>query len=123
MHFADGTRAQAELVVCADGARSVARELLIGHDDKIYTGRSGFRGLVDRKDLPGLPDPEAIQFWIGPGGHLLHYPIGKDGDVINFLLVKTMPWDRGTGRRLDRPRPARRTPAALRRLAPRQSSR
>ncbi len=91
--FTDGTRVRADLVVCADGARSVARELLVGHDDKIYTGRSGFRGLVAIEDLPSLPDPETIQFWIGPDGHLLHYPIGKDGDVINFLLVKKMPWD------------------------------
>lgn len=93
IQFADGTSAQADLVVGADGARSIVRELLVGGDDKIYTGRSGFRGLVAVKDLPSLPDPTAIQFWIGPDGHLLHYPIGGDGDVINFLLVKRMPWD------------------------------
>jgi salicylate hydroxylase len=91
--FADGTQVQADLVVGADGARSVVRELMIGHDDKIYTGRSGFRGLVAVKDLPSLPDPETIQFWIGPDGHLLHYPIGGDGDVINFLLVRKLPWE------------------------------
>lgn len=91
--FADGSRTRADLVVCADGARSVARELLVGHDDKIYTGRSGFRGLVEVKDLPSLPDPDKLQFWIGPDGHLLHYPIGRNGDVINFLLVRKMPWE------------------------------
>ncbi len=91
--FADGTQAVADIVVGADGARSLVRELMVGHDDKIYTGRSGFRGLVDVKDLPSLPDPTAIQFWIGPDGHLLHYPIGGNGDVINFLLVKRMPWE------------------------------
>lgn len=91
--FTDGTQAHADLVVGADGARSIVRELMVGSDDKIYTGRSGYRGLVDVKDLPSLPDPEAIQFWIGPDGHLLHYPIGGDGDVINFLLVKRLPWE------------------------------
>ncbi len=93
IQFGDGTSAQADLVVGADGARSIVRELMVGHDDRIYTGRSGFRGLVPVKDLPSLPDPETIQFWIGPDGHLLHYPIGGDGDVINFLLVKRMPWE------------------------------
>jgi len=93
IRFADGTQAQADLVVAADGARSIVRELMVGHDDKIYTGRSGFRGLVPVRDVPSLPDPDAIQFWIGPDGHLLHYPIGADGDVINFLLVKKMPWE------------------------------
>ena len=37
-----------------------------------------------------LPDPEAIQFWVGPQGHLLHYPIGDKGDQ-NFLLVERHP--------------------------------
>lgn len=93
LDFADGTQVRADLVVGADGARSTVRELMIGYDDKIYTGRSGFRGLVNLRDLPSLPDPDALQFWIGPDGHLLHYPIGADGDVINFLLVKKLPWD------------------------------
>jgi salicylate hydroxylase len=39
--------------------------------------------------LPSLPDPTAIQFWVGPGGHLLHYPMGHDH--INFLLVERHP--------------------------------
>jgi salicylate hydroxylase len=44
--------------------------------------------------LPSLPDPTALQFWIGPGGHLLHYPMGNDH--INFLLVERhpAPWPR-----------------------------
>ena len=92
LSFADGTHATANLVIGADGARSAVRKWLIGHDDKIYTGRSGFRGLVPLRELPNLPDPGALQFWIGPGGHLIHYPIGVKGDVINFLLVKQLPW-------------------------------
>ena len=45
-----------------------------------------FRGLVPIERLPRLPDPGALQFWMGPGAHLLHYPIA-DGSVINFLAV------------------------------------
>jgi 2-polyprenyl-6-methoxyphenol hydroxylase-like FAD-dependent oxidoreductase len=36
--------------------------------------------------LPSLPDPGALQFWMGPGAHLLHYPV-DGGRVINFLAV------------------------------------
>ena len=39
--------------------------------------------------LDKLPDPAAIQFWVGPGGHLLHYPIGN-GDQ-NFFVVERNP--------------------------------
>ena len=38
---------------------------------------------------PEPADPTALQFWMGPGGHLLHYPMGHDH--INFLLVERHP--------------------------------
>ena len=50
----------------------------------VYSGTSGFRGLVPRSALSELPDPDAVQFWMGPDAHLLHYAIG---DVVNFLAV------------------------------------
>ena len=34
-----------------------------------------------------LPDPQAIQFWMGPNAHLLHYAIGGNGGAVNFLAV------------------------------------
>jgi salicylate hydroxylase len=89
LRFADGTTTEADLVVAADGARSFVRRWMLGYDDVLYSGCSGFRGVVPVRELPSLPDPTAIQFWIGPGGHLLHYPIG--GGYINFLLVERHP--------------------------------
>ena len=90
LEFEDGSSAVADLVIGADGARSTVRKLLLGYDDCIYSGTSGFRGIVPADKLDLLPDPEAIQFWMGPGGHLLHYPIGTRGDH-NFLLVERNP--------------------------------
>ena len=80
LSFANGRHVDADLVIGADGARSITRRWMLGYDDALYSGCSGFRGVVpaDRMDL--LPDPEAIQFWVGPQGHLLHYPIGDKGD-------------------------------------------
>lgn len=94
LDFADGTRTSAEIVVGADGVHSAVRTHLTGTDPAVYSGTSGFRGLVPRERLDLLPDPAAIQFWMGPGGHVLHYPIG-DGEVINFLAVVDGPdrWD------------------------------
>jgi salicylate hydroxylase len=87
--FADGETAPADLVIGADGARSLVRRWMLGYDDALYSGCSGFRGIVPPDRLELLPDRDAIQFWIGPGGHLLHYPIGN-GDH-NFLLVERNP--------------------------------
>ncbi|MHA6794196.1 FAD-dependent monooxygenase [Pseudonocardia bannensis] len=83
---ADGREVDADVVVGADGVHSVVRSWVTGGDSAAYSGTSGFRGLVPVGQLTALPDPGAIQFWVGPGAHLLHYPIG-DGSVINFLAV------------------------------------
>jgi salicylate hydroxylase len=94
LRFEDGSTADADLVVGADGARSFVRRWMLGYDDALYSGCSGFRGVVPIEKLPSLPDPTALQFWMGPGGHLLHYPMGKNH--INFLLVERhpAPWPR-----------------------------
>ena len=90
LSFANGRHIDADLVIGADGARSITRRWMLGYDDALYSGCSGFRGVVPAGRMDLLPDPEAIQFWVGPQGHLLHYPIGDKGDQ-NFLLVERHP--------------------------------
>jgi len=81
---------EAGVAVGADGVHSLVRDWVIGGDEPVYSGTSGFRGLVPVGLLPRLPDPGALQFWMGPGAHLLHYPI-DGGRVINFLAVIDTP--------------------------------
>ena len=84
MRFTDGSEATADVVVGADGLHSCVRGWVEPGATPFYSGTSGFRGLVPVDALGGLPDPGAVQFWIGPGRHLLHYRIGA---VVNFLAV------------------------------------
>ena len=86
VHCSSGAVFEASVVVGADGVHSVARNWVTGGDEPADSGTSGFRGLVPAERLPSLPDPGALQFWMGPGAHLLHYPI-QGGSVINFLAV------------------------------------
>jgi salicylate hydroxylase len=81
-----GTSFQADVVVGADGVHSLTRSWVVGNDTPVYSGASGFRGLVPIEQLPHLPDPGALQFWMGPDAHLVNYPV-SGGKIINFLAV------------------------------------
>lgn len=87
LEFANGRSAEADLVIGADGVRSVVRRFVTGGEDAVYSGTSAFRGIVPVDRLPSLPDPQAIQFWMGPDAHLLHYAIGSRGEDVNFFAV------------------------------------
>ena len=87
LEFANGRFAQADLVIGADGVRSVVRRFVTGGEDAVYSGTSAFRGIVPAGRLPSLPNPQALQFWMGPNAHLLHYAIGRRGEAVNFLAA------------------------------------
>ena len=65
LEFANGRIEHADVVVGADGVRSTVRRWVTGADDALYSGTSAFRGIVPIENLPSLPDPQAIQFWMG----------------------------------------------------------
>ena len=60
LRFDDGSTAEADIVIGADGARSMVRRWMLGYDDALYSGCSGFRGMVPMDRVPNLPDPTAF---------------------------------------------------------------
>jgi salicylate hydroxylase len=87
LDFATGESVEADVVIGADGSRSTVRGHVAGEERAAYSGTSAYRGIVPAKALGALPDPTALQFWMGPDAHLLHYAIGPDGADINFFAV------------------------------------
>jgi salicylate hydroxylase len=87
MTFANGVEREVDVVVGADGVRSPVRRFVSGEPGVLYSRTSAFRGIVPARNLHALPDPEALQFWMGPSAHLLHYAIGKAAEDINFFAV------------------------------------
>lgn len=86
--FGNGQRAVADIVVGADGIRSPLRDKVFRDAPRPrFTRQIGFRGLVPVEELPSLPDPDTLQFWTGPGAHMLHYPIRPERSVVNILAV------------------------------------
>lgn len=74
--FANGATAAADIVIGADGVRSVIRQALYGDDNPTYTGQMVWRALLKGSDVPAeILEPTGHIQWVGPGCHLLAYYI------------------------------------------------
>ena len=71
-------------MIGADGIHSKVRAELFGADRPEFTGCVAWRGLVPMEKLP----PHLAQMqgtnWLGPHGHVLHYPVRR-GEIMNFI--------------------------------------
>jgi salicylate hydroxylase len=82
--FENGRMAQADCAIGADGIHSRVRACLFGADRPEFTGAVAWRGLVPMGRLPErLQRMEGVN-WLGPHGHVLHYPVRR-GEIMNFI--------------------------------------
>jgi salicylate hydroxylase len=68
----------------ADGVHSRIRQGLFGPDRPQFTGIIAWRGIVPMESLPRHMARMVGINWIGPGGHVVHYPL-RAGRVMNFV--------------------------------------
>ena len=68
----------------ADGIHSKVRECLFGPDRPEFTGCVAWRGLVPMERLPAHIARMLGTNWLGPRGHVLHYPVRR-GELMNFI--------------------------------------
>lgn len=86
LRFADGRRARADVAIGADGVHSKVRETLFGASRPQFTGLVAWRGVIPAERLPAhLLRPVGTN-WVGPGGHVIHYPLRR-GELMNYVSV------------------------------------
>ncbi len=93
LRFENGTTAAADLVVAADGIKSVVRSSLFDDEPPRYTGNMCWRAIVPvgpaERDLI-LP---ASSMWFGPCGHVVTYYV-RGGDAVNIVAIhETDGWE------------------------------
>jgi salicylate hydroxylase len=92
-HFADGGDIEADVVIAADGIRSAIRAQHFGADQPRFTEMMAWRCMVPMDCVPTRVGPGGSVTlargeyfgWIGPNGHVICYPIGANGDVLNIF--------------------------------------
>ncbi len=100
VHMGGGGRTQCDLLVCADGIMSTARQILLPATALQYAGYVAWRGTVEADELTsetctGLGD--AVTYFLLPDGHILAYPIpGASGAPpaarpINWVWYRNVP--------------------------------
>lgn len=83
VQLVDGSTRRAEVVVAADGIHSVARSVLNGADKAGFTGQVAWRALVENQ----FDHPAEAHVSMGPGRHLVSYPI-RGGRFVNLVAVE-----------------------------------
>lgn len=73
-----------DVLVGADGVHSRIRQGLFGPDKPQFTGVIAWRGIVPMEKLPKHMARMIGVNWIGPGGHVVHYPL-RGGKLMNFV--------------------------------------
>ncbi|MEH2553769.1 salicylate hydroxylase [Bradyrhizobium algeriense] len=90
VRFADGSSATCDALVGADGVHSQIRQSLLGPSKAQFTGLMAWRGTIPMERLSKeLRRPIGLN-WIGPGAHVITYPI-RSGELLNFVGIVERP--------------------------------
>ena len=79
--------ASGDALIGADGVHSAIRQALFGADKPTFTGNIAWRGIATMDKLPSRMARMVGTNWIGPGGHIVHYPL-RGGKLMNFVGLR-----------------------------------
>ena len=92
LSFADGTTAQADAVIGADGVHSLVRDLIIGPDKPIHRGRIAYRSVFKSALMPREISRSRTKWW-GADRHIVIYYTTRDRSELYFVTSVPEPGD------------------------------
>jgi len=92
LRLEDGRTVSGDALVGADGIHSRIRHALFGEEKAQFTGMIAWRGVIPMQRLPShLARPVGTN-WVGPGRHVIHYPLRR-AELMNFVgIVERTDW-------------------------------
>jgi len=82
----DGRQVSGDVLVGADGVHSQIRRALFGAEEPRFSGMIAWRGVIPIGSLPRHMARIVGTNWVGPGGHVVHYPLHR-GELMNFVGI------------------------------------
>ena len=73
--FENGETTRADVLIGADGIHSAVRAALFGPETPHFTGCVAYRGVIPAARLAHLDMEPAMQIWMGPNSHFIHYHV------------------------------------------------
>jgi salicylate hydroxylase len=90
--LADGQTVEGDALVGADGIHSCVRHCLFGAETAKFTGMIAWRGVIAMERLPRQMQRFVGVNWVGPGRHVVQYPVRR-GELMNFVgIVERSDW-------------------------------
>jgi salicylate hydroxylase len=86
LKLANGEHISGDVVVGADGVHSEIRRQIGGDAKPFFAGVAAWRGLVPMERLPSNMQRHVGTNWVGPGGHVITYPVRR-GELLNFVGI------------------------------------
>lgn len=90
LSLADGRAFDADLLIAADGIRSVIRDQLLGHTTARFTGNVAWRGTLPADRLPEQFMDRIASNFMGPDKHMVIYYLRRQ-QLVNFVGVVENP--------------------------------
>jgi salicylate hydroxylase len=90
--FANGAVVDGDVVIGADGIHSVVRGAVTTPSPPTFSGLAGYRCMLPAESAPPMALAPGFTVWLGPGRHLVHYPVSAGREVNLVAIVPAGEW-------------------------------